>query len=87
MTANGGGKRPSQCSRESSDPVKEDEQSWFATPQLSFVLKEVSWREAIDIMVCDGLRKAIVEETHWMVNDGVVHLVLQQPEGIEYLRR
>lgn len=84
MAKNGRRKCLSQGTGRSSCAVKEGEQSPFGASQLLFVLEKVPWREAIDILGYYCLRKTIVKETQRMVNDQVVHLVLQQPKGIEY---
>ena len=63
VAEDGSGERPSQPGRKLPGPVKKDEQFSFAAPQLRLVFEKIPWREAIDIMLCDGLRKAIVEET------------------------
>ena len=84
VAEDGSRKRPSQCSRRPSGPVKNVEQSRFGAPQLLFVLEEVTRRETIDILGYYGLRKTIVKETRLMVYAIVVHLVLPQPERIEY---
>ena len=77
MAEDGSRKRLSQCSRRFSSPVKNVEQSPFAAPQLLFVLEEVTRLETIDTLGYHSLCKAIVNETHPMVYDEVVHLVLQ----------
>ena len=87
MAEDGSRKRLAQCSRRPSSPVKNVEKSPFAAAQLRFVFEEVTRRETIDTMGYHGLRKTIVNEAHPMVYDEVVHVVLQEPEGIEYLCR
>ena len=84
MAENGRWKCLSQRTRRSSCAVKKSEQSSFGASQLLFVFEKVPWREVIDILGYYCLRKTIVKETQRMVNDQVVHLVLQQPKGIEY---
>ena len=77
VAEDGSRKRLAQCSRRPSSPVKNVEKSPFAAAQLRFVFEEVTRGETIDTLGYHGLRKTIVNETHPMVYDEVVHLVLQ----------
>lgn len=77
MAENGSRKFSSQGTGRSSCPVKKGEQFRFAPSQLLFVLEKIPRHDGIDILGYDGLRKTIVQETKRMVNDQVVHMVLQ----------
>lgn len=87
MAEDGSRKPLSQTSREASYPIKKGEQFRPAAPQLPFVLEKICRRKVTDIASYDGLRKTIVKKAQRVVNEQVVYMTLQEPEGVKQLCR
>ena len=76
------GKQPSQFARSAPNAVEQSEQPRFAAPQLPFILEEITGRKPFDLMSRHGLSKGIESEPKRVVNDRVVHPVLEPPKRI-----
>ena len=76
-------KHLSQLNERFSSTVEQREESLLGTPQLCFVFQKIARLKIIDILSHYSLRKAIVDKLCGIVNDRVVHLVLEPPKRVE----